>query len=73
MNISGIPWLQTAAGCSIGEVVDPAKGHQSRTLQEASLSSHWPTSRAKLEQRWRYGAHIKARIQDIGRRGRRLT
>ena len=44
MNISGIPWLQTAAGCSIGEVVDPAKGHQSRTLQEASLSSHWPTA-----------------------------
>lgn len=35
MNISGIPQLQAAAGFSIGEVVVLAKGHRSRTLQEA--------------------------------------
>lgn len=39
MNISGIPQLQAAAGFSIGEVVVPAKGHRSRTLQEAPAFS----------------------------------
>lgn len=42
MNISGIPRLQAAAGFSIGEVDVPAKGHRSKTLQEAPLSPYWP-------------------------------
>lgn len=40
-GISGIPQLQTAAGLSVGEVVAPAEGHQSRAPQEAALSPYW--------------------------------
>lgn len=41
MNISGIPQLHAAAEFSLGEVVGPAKSHQSRTLQGASHSPYW--------------------------------
>lgn len=42
MNISDIPELQAAAGFSLGEMVGPAKSHQSRTPQGALLSADWP-------------------------------